>query len=49
MKQLNKTEKDLLKRLKKLNREISGFSSLKVTKNKKTYSRKIKHKKPNDL
>ena len=40
---LNKTEVDILKIFKKINREVIGFSSTKITKNKKKYKR-IKYK-----
>ena len=38
------TEKDLIKNAKKVAREIFGFVPSKFHKNKKKYSRKIKHK-----
>ena len=38
------TEKDLIKNAKKVAREIFGFVPSKLHKNKKKYSRKIKHK-----
>lgn len=37
---MNKTEKDILKIIKKINRETIGIQSTKITKNKKKYSRK---------
>jgi len=46
---MNKTTKDILKRIKKINREQNlqnGFKSInKIFKNIKKYNRKIKHKK----
>lgn len=38
------TEKDLIKNAKKVAREIFGFIPSKIHKNKKKYTRKIKHK-----
>lgn len=37
---LNKTEEDLLKKVKNINRVIIGFEKSKITKNKKKYRRK---------
>lgn len=37
---LNKTEKDLLKLVKKINRNRIGLTYTKITKNKKKYKRK---------
>lgn len=38
------TEKDLIKNAKEIAREVFGFVPTKIHKNKKKYSRKIKHK-----
>lgn len=37
---LNKTEKDILNRIKDLNRKYFKFEKIKITKNKKKYIRK---------
>lgn len=37
---LNKTEEDLLKKVKNINRVIIGFEKSKITKSKKKYRRK---------
>ena len=38
------SEKDLIKIVKKVSREVFGFVPTKIHKNKKKYNRKIKHK-----
>lgn len=43
------TEKDLIKNAKKVAREVFGFVPSKLHKNKKKYSRKLKHRKLTDL